>query len=183
MYNTCGSGGSGGSLYDQYDINAQGMNQNRVKVCFTMLSISFRWILSVQLTIPFSSVIRWHCVCSYRWKTRSRIWTRWRHNSPINQMSTLNFSILWKISSHKRMFHWSSPSYLRCSMFFFFRIDTPGVITRVSRLFHGRSALIMGFNTFLPPGFEVQVVGSKITITEPSGNKQVIRSVKALKMY
>ncbi|PIO56672.1 hypothetical protein TELCIR_21928, partial [Teladorsagia circumcincta] len=53
-------------------------------------------------------------------------------------------------------------------------IDTPGVITRVSRLFHGRSALIMGFNTFLPPGFEVQVVGSKITITEPSGNKQVI---------
>ncbi|KAK5977278.1 hypothetical protein GCK32_005004, partial [Trichostrongylus colubriformis] len=53
-------------------------------------------------------------------------------------------------------------------------IDTPGVITRVSRLFHGRSALIIGFNTFLPPGFEVQVVGSKITITEPSGNKQVI---------
>ncbi|VDO43332.1 unnamed protein product, partial [Haemonchus placei] len=51
-------------------------------------------------------------------------------------------------------------------------IDTPGVITRVSRLFHGRSALIMGFNTFLPPGFEVQVVGARITITEPSGNTQ-----------
>ncbi|PIO59633.1 hypothetical protein TELCIR_18900, partial [Teladorsagia circumcincta] len=32
MYNTCGSGGSGSSLYDQYDINAHGMNQNRVKV-------------------------------------------------------------------------------------------------------------------------------------------------------
>ena len=58
-------------------------------------------------------------------------------------------------------------------LIFFFRIDTPGVITRVSRLFKGRPSLIIGFNTFLPPGFEVRVNGSRIIITEPSGNIQV----------
>lgn len=33
-----------------------------------------------------------------------------------------------------------------------FSIDTPGVIERVSTLFHGHPSLIIGFNTFLPPG-------------------------------
>jgi paired amphipathic helix protein Sin3a len=31
-------------------------------------------------------------------------------------------------------------------------IDTPGVIERVLQLFHGHRMLILGFNTFLPPG-------------------------------
>jgi hypothetical protein len=31
-------------------------------------------------------------------------------------------------------------------------IDTPGVISRVSELFEGHTDLIVGFNTFLPPG-------------------------------
>ena len=31
-------------------------------------------------------------------------------------------------------------------------IDTPGVIDRVLQLFHGHRMLILGFNTFLPPG-------------------------------
>ena len=31
-------------------------------------------------------------------------------------------------------------------------IDTPGVIDRVSELFAGHNSLILGFNTFLPPG-------------------------------
>ena len=36
-------------------------------------------------------------------------------------------------------------------------IDTPGVITRVSTLFHGHTDLIEGFNTFLPPGYKIEV--------------------------
>lgn len=36
-------------------------------------------------------------------------------------------------------------------------IDTPGVITRVSSLFNGYPELIMGFNTFLPPGYKIEV--------------------------
>ena len=39
-------------------------------------------------------------------------------------------------------------------------IDTPGVIKRVSELFRGHNQLILGFNTFLPPGFKIEVVRS-----------------------
>ncbi|KAG7468308.1 hypothetical protein MATL_G00141500 [Megalops atlanticus] len=35
-------------------------------------------------------------------------------------------------------------------------IDTPGVISRVSQLFKGHPDLIMGFNTFLPPGYKIE---------------------------
>ena len=40
---------------------------------------------------------------------------------------------------------------------FFSSIDTPGVIARVSNLFKGHPDLIVGFNTFLPPGFKIEV--------------------------
>ena len=36
-------------------------------------------------------------------------------------------------------------------------IDTPGVIGRVSQLFRGHPELIVGFNTFLPPGYKIEV--------------------------
>ncbi|XP_034392021.1 paired amphipathic helix protein Sin3a-like [Cyclopterus lumpus] len=36
-------------------------------------------------------------------------------------------------------------------------IDTLGVISRVSQLFRGHPDLIMGFNTFLPPGYKIEV--------------------------
>ncbi|KAF0291487.1 Paired amphipathic helix protein Sin3a [Amphibalanus amphitrite] len=39
-------------------------------------------------------------------------------------------------------------------------IDRTGVITRVSSLFRGHPALIVGFNTFLPPGYKVEVQSS-----------------------
>ena len=35
-------------------------------------------------------------------------------------------------------------------------ISTPGVIDRVSTLFRGHPPLIMGFNTFLPPGYRIE---------------------------
>ena len=37
------------------------------------------------------------------------------------------------------------------------RIDTTGVIMRVSRLFRDHPELIVGFNTFLPPGYNIEV--------------------------
>ena len=37
-------------------------------------------------------------------------------------------------------------------------IDTPGVIERVSTLFRGYNDLILGFNTFLPPGFKIKAL-------------------------
>lgn len=53
------------------------------------------------------------------------------------------------------------------------RIDTPGVIQRVSTLFNGHPALIQGFNTFLPPGYRIEC-GTEdnpdaIRVTTPSG--------------
>ncbi|KAJ7146324.1 hypothetical protein C8R44DRAFT_973143 [Mycena epipterygia] len=53
-------------------------------------------------------------------------------------------------------------------------IDTPGVIQRVSRLFHGNRELIQGFNTFLPVGYRIDVSQNPaepntITVTTPMG--------------
>ena len=51
------------------------------------------------------------------------------------------------------------------------RIDTPGVIERVSTLFRGHPSLIVGFNTFLPAGYKIEVTsdqsGQSYTITTP----------------
>jgi paired amphipathic helix protein Sin3a len=54
------------------------------------------------------------------------------------------------------------------------RIDTPGVIERVSMLFHGNPDLIQGFNTFLPPGYRIEMSADPhdpniITVTTPLG--------------
>ncbi|KFM28479.1 Paired amphipathic helix protein Sin3-like 4 [Auxenochlorella protothecoides] len=37
------------------------------------------------------------------------------------------------------------------------RIDTAGVILKVKELFKGHSELILGFNTFLPKGYEIRL--------------------------
>lgn len=54
-----------------------------------------------------------------------------------------------------------------------YRIDTPGVIDRVSSLFTGHPELIQGFNTFLPPGFRIECgTGddpNAIRVTTPMG--------------
>lgn len=50
------------------------------------------------------------------------------------------------------------------------RIDTPGVIKRVSYLFHGHPQLIQGFNTFLPVGYRIDAQSKDlITVTTPTG--------------
>ena len=52
-------------------------------------------------------------------------------------------------------------------------IDTPGVIDRVSQLFTGHPGLIQGFNTFLPPGYRIDIGMSDdpnaIRVTTPMG--------------
>lgn len=53
-------------------------------------------------------------------------------------------------------------------------IDTPGVIERVSQLFHGHPSLIQGFNTFLPIGYRIDCSSDQadtgyITVTTPRG--------------
>ena len=52
-------------------------------------------------------------------------------------------------------------------------IDTPGVIERVSTLFHGHPQLIEGFNTFLPPGYRIEAGWdndpNRIRVTTPMG--------------
>ena len=52
-------------------------------------------------------------------------------------------------------------------------IDTPGVIERVSTLFKGYSALIQGFNTFLPQGYKIECSDNPdgpIRVTTPQGS-------------
>lgn len=49
----------------------------------------------------------------------------------------------------------------------FFSIDTPGVINRVSNLFKGHPELIVGFNTFLPPGYKIEVQANEINVHQP----------------
>jgi paired amphipathic helix protein Sin3a len=54
------------------------------------------------------------------------------------------------------------------------RIDTPGVIKRVSHLFNGHLSLIQGFNTFLPVGYRIECStdahdANCIRVTTPTG--------------
>lgn len=61
------------------------------------------------------------------------------------------------------------------------RIDTPGVIERVSALFRGHPALISGFNTFLPPGYRIECSVDEqernlIKVTTPSGTTTINES-------
>lgn len=63
-------------------------------------------------------------------------------------------------------------------------IDTPGVIQRVSNLFKGHPELIVGFNTFLPPGYKIEVQANdqgfayqvSVSVPSPSGNVTTIPS-------
>lgn len=60
---------------------------------------------------------------------------------------------------------------LGCSLYsssFNIRIDTPGVINRVSNLFKGHPDLIVGFNTFLPPGYKIEIQANEtIALHQP----------------
>ena len=71
-------------------------------------------------------------------------------------------------------------SFKKISFFltlFLFSIDTQEVINRVSSLFHGHPDLIVGFNTFLPPGYKIEVSDDHIgyiQVTHPSSRIESI---------
>jgi len=48
-------------------------------------------------------------------------------------------------------------------------IDTPGVIQRVSNLFSGNKRLVLGFNTFLPEGYKIELDAEGNTIASQVG--------------
>ena len=52
-------------------------------------------------------------------------------------------------------------------------LDTPGVIQQVSHLFRGYNKLILGFNTFLPDGYKIELPldgnDATMTVITPSG--------------
>ena len=63
---------------------------------------------------------------------------------------------------------------------FFCRIDTDGVIVRVKELFRGHRDLILGFNAFLPKGYEITLEeGPK---RQPVEFQQAINYVNKIKV-
>ena len=57
------------------------------------------------------------------------------------------------------------------------QIDTPGVIQRVSALFHGNKRLVLGFNTFLPDGYKIEIPtdGSGLAVYREPGRREAIQ--------
>ena len=66
-------------------------------------------------------------------------------------------------------------------------IDTPGVIQQVSRLFRGYNKLILGFNTFLPDGYKVELPlhgdDTTMTVITPSGVSASVVSYHAQQVW
>uniref|UniRef100_A0A0N4ZU68 HDAC_interact domain-containing protein n=1 Tax=Parastrongyloides trichosuri TaxID=131310 RepID=A0A0N4ZU68_PARTI len=50
-------------------------------------------------------------------------------------------------------------------------IDTPAVIKKVADLFKGYPYLVVGFNAFLPTGYQVKLIDNELYAEEPSGKK------------
>lgn len=55
----------------------------------------------------------------------------------------------------------------------FCSIDTPGVINRVSQLFHGHPDLVLGFNAFLPPGYRIEIPKNGMAFLQSPFSPQV----------
>lgn len=61
-----------------------------------------------------------------------------------------------------------------CSLY---SLDTPGVISRVSNLFRGHPDLIVGFNTFLPPGFKIEVNEGDLNLLGPPQHTHALQQI------
>ncbi|BFI09258.1 paired amphipathic helix protein Sin3a [Marchantia polymorpha subsp. ruderalis] len=60
------------------------------------------------------------------------------------------------------------------------RIDTAGVIIRVKDLFKGHRELILGFNTFLPKGYEITIAEEVLEPPPPKPQKQPVEFDQAI---
>ncbi|CAN4116256.1 unnamed protein product [Withania somnifera] len=61
------------------------------------------------------------------------------------------------------------------------RIDTAGVITRVKELFKGHRTLILGFNTFLPKGYEITNPEDEVPVKKTVEFEEAISFVNKIK--
>lgn len=61
------------------------------------------------------------------------------------------------------------------------RIDTSGVIARVKELFKGHRTLILGFNTFLPKGYEITNPEDEAPVKKPVEFEEAISFVNKIK--
>lgn len=61
------------------------------------------------------------------------------------------------------------------------RIDTSGVIARVKELFKGHRTLILGFNTFLPKGYEITNPEDEVPVKKPVEFEEAISFVNKIK--
>ena len=68
-------------------------------------------------------------------------------------LQILSFAII----SILKKCHKNVPIHSHIILFFPKSIDTPGVISNVSNLFEGYPELIVAFNIFLPPGYQIEV--------------------------
>ncbi|KAJ3599472.1 hypothetical protein NHX12_033433 [Muraenolepis orangiensis] len=59
-------------------------------------------------------------------------------------------------------------------------IDTPGVINRVSQLFHGHPDLVLGFNAFLPPGYRIEIPKNGMVFLQSPFSTQATQHGKAI---
>lgn len=62
------------------------------------------------------------------------------------------------------------------------RIDTSGVIARVKDLFKGHRTLILGFNTFLPKGYEITNPEDEAPVKKPVEFEEAISFVNKIKV-
>ena len=54
------------------------------------------------------------------------------------------------------------------------RLDTPGVVQRVVSLFRDDRELILGFGTFLPPQYRIELQRGRVHLRSPSGSREVV---------
>lgn len=62
------------------------------------------------------------------------------------------------------------------------RTDTVGVIARVKELFKGHNNLILGFNTFLPKGYEITLDGDEAPTKRTVEFEEAISFVNKIKV-
>ena len=62
-------------------------------------------------------------------------------------------------------------------------IDTPGVIRRVSSLFRGYNKLILGFNTFLPDGYKIELSDIEVRNEKIENNDRFWYFVRSRRGY
>eukprot|EP00252_Welwitschia_mirabilis_P014418 TRINITY_DN3168_c0_g1_i2.p1 TRINITY_DN3168_c0_g1~~TRINITY_DN3168_c0_g1_i2.p1 ORF type:complete len:1345 (-),score=339.72 TRINITY_DN3168_c0_g1_i2:26-4060(-) len=107
------------------------------------------------------------------------------HQSSEGQLKLTTEDALSYLKKVKDMFHDNREQYDEflevMKAFKAQRVDTAGVIARVKDLFKGHRSLILGFNTFLPKGYEITLPEECPPKKQPVDYKQAIDYVNKIK--